>query len=91
MKRFQTTCSYCGTGYSMNLSVENKKIVKTEPIRMQMMTKAVAPSFGINPDLDVICNSANKMELERFDFYKAGELLKEVQMLNAELYRTVRR
>lgn len=54
--------------------------------RIQMVSKAIEPSIGIEPDWKVICKIAQKMGLEGFDFYKAEELWQEVQALNPRFF-----
>ncbi len=54
--------------------------------RIQMVSKAVEPADGIEPDWKVICNIAKRMDLEGFDFYKAEELWEEVQALNPRFF-----
>lgn len=33
MKKFQTTCPYCGTGCNLDVCVDNNKIIKAEPTK----------------------------------------------------------
>jgi formate dehydrogenase major subunit len=50
--------------------------------RLQLITKAVNPIEGLEPDWKVICNIANKMGLKGFDYYKAEEIWNEVRKVN---------
>lgn len=54
--------------------------------RIQMVSKAIEPSAGIEPDWKVICKIAQKMGLEGFDFDKAEALWQEVQALNPRFF-----
>lgn len=54
--------------------------------RIQMVSKAIEPSVGIEPDWKVICNIAQRIGLEGFVFYKAEEIWEEVQALNPRFF-----
>lgn len=54
--------------------------------RIQMVSKAIDPITGIVPDWKVICQIAQKMELEGFDFERAEDIWEEVQLLNPRFF-----
>lgn len=54
--------------------------------RIQLVKKAVEPSFNVEADWKVICNIANKMGLIGFNFDKPEEIWTEVQKLNPDFF-----
>lgn len=54
--------------------------------RVQLITKAVEPAAGLEPDWKVICNIANRLGLKGFDFYKAEEIWEEVRKVDPKFY-----
>lgn len=54
--------------------------------RIQMVSKAIEPISGIVPDWKVICQIAQKMELEGFGFERAEDIWEEVQLLNPRFF-----
>ncbi len=54
--------------------------------RLQTVAKAVEPAEGIVPDWKVICNIAQRIGLEGFEYYKAEEIWEEVRKTNPEFF-----
>ncbi len=53
---------------------------------VQHLAKAIEPQAGLEPDWKVICNIANKMGLEGFDFDKPIEIWEEVRKLSPKQF-----
>ncbi|MFT7003127.1 MAG: putative molibdopterin-dependent oxidoreductase YjgC [Sulfurimonas sp.] len=54
--------------------------------RLQKITKAVEPAEGVEADWKVICNIANRLGLNGFDYYKAEEIWDEVRKVNPAFF-----
>ncbi len=54
--------------------------------RVAYVSKAVEPATGIVPDWKVICNIAQRIGLQGFDYYKAEEIWDEVRKVNPRFF-----
>lgn len=54
--------------------------------RLQLITKVVNPSTGLEPDWKVVCNIAQRLGLKGFDYYKAEEIWEEVRKVNPAFF-----
>ncbi len=54
--------------------------------RVQLISKAVEPIEGLEPDWKVHCNIAKRLGLNGFDFYKAEEIWDEVRKVNPKSF-----
>ena len=54
--------------------------------RLQKITKAIEPAAGVEADWKVICNIANRIGLQGFDYYKAEEIWDEVRKVNPKFF-----
>ena len=54
--------------------------------RVQRTRKASEPAVGVEPDWKVVCNIAQRMGLEGFDFLSAEEIWNEVRLLMPKFF-----
>ena len=54
--------------------------------RVQLISKAVEPAEGLEPDWKVICNIAKRIGLNGFDFYKSEEIWEEIRKVDPKFY-----